>query len=88
MKDKTFDPKTIHRQLKEVGPWSFFFLLEIAFKHYYPWYAGLYQMNGSSAIGSISKHEPKPERLIKRFQKEVGYHTLYESFPEGYVNQW
>lgn len=88
MKDKIFSPKNVHKRIDEVGPWSYFFLSEIAFKYYYKWYAGLYEMNLTAAISAISKHEPDIDALIVRFQKDYGYHKLYKTFPKGYVNQW
>lgn len=88
IKERTFSPKTIHKNLRNVGGWSYFFLSEIAFKHYYPWYVGLYEMNMMAALKAMYKYEPDCDKLIKRFQKEVGYHTIFpESFPEGCVNE-
>src|SRR5690242_1987567 len=33
---QTFTPANIAERINEVGPWSLFYLAEIAFKHYYP----------------------------------------------------
>jgi len=84
-----FKPENIINQLDDVGPWSFYFLGEVAIKYYYKWYRGLYTMNFLAAMDKAREVEPDWRRLIVRFDKEVGFKNHFPNgFPNGYVNQY
>jgi hypothetical protein len=70
--------------LESLGPWSRFGLAEKAFKHYYPWYSGLYEMNPVSAITAMATKEEDWDKLIERYHKEEGYRFL----SPDYVNEF
>ena len=75
-------PENLINNMQQLGPYSRFYLAEVAFKHYYGWYRGMYEIDPVQAINEMSEKEPDWDKLIERYHQEEGYteHSLNPDF--------